>query len=127
MENLPNIKNQLSSKDLFDAFKMQLVKDFEQSKFSADFVEALEPNYNSIHEKIAFELHRNERKPDFNLMPLLNRIDISEAQLKKYLNAYKNENHLNVIAELIIKRVLQKVVIKQHYKSNDSNELGKTV
>jgi len=120
MRNLPNIRNQLSRKDLFDAFKKQLAKDFEQSSFPADFIEALEPNYNSIHEKIAFELERNEKRTGLNLMKLLNRIDISEAQLKKYLSEYKNESHFNVIAELIIKRVLQKVVIKQHYKNNEN-------
>jgi hypothetical protein len=115
-ENLPDIKNQLSSKDLFDAFKTQLAKDFKQSNFPADFVEALAPNYAAIHETIAFELQRNEK---INLMHLLYRIDISEAQLKRYLNENKNENHFNVIAELIIKRVLQKVVIKKHYKNNE--------
>ena len=121
MQGLPNIRNQLSSKDLFAAFKMQLTKDFEQSNFPADFVEALEPNYYSIHEKIASELQRNEKRTGFTLMSLLYRIDISEAQLKKYLKANKNENHFNIIAELIIKRVLQKVVTKQYYKNNDSS------
>ena len=91
MQYLPDIKNQLSSKDLFDAFKMQLVKDFEQSNFPADFVAALEPDYSSIHEKIVLELQHNENKTDFNLMNLLYRIDISEAQLKRYLNENKNE------------------------------------
>ena len=80
MPNLPDIKNQLSSKHLFDAFKKQLVKDFEQSNFPADFIEALEPDYSSIHEKIAVELQRNKKRTDFNLMQLLYRIDISEAQ-----------------------------------------------
>jgi len=117
LQNLPDIKNELSSKDLFDAFKRQLIKDFEQSNFPADFVMALEPDYLSIHEKIASELQRNENRTDFNLMNLLYRIDISEAQLKKYFNQNKNESHFNVIAELIIKRVLQKVVIKQYYKN----------
>jgi uncharacterized membrane-anchored protein YhcB (DUF1043 family) len=120
MKNLPNIKNQLSSKDLFDAFKRQLIKDFEQSNFSADFVEGLAPNYNSIHEIIALELQRNENRSDSNLMHLLYRIDISEAQLQKYLNEFKGENYFNVIAELIIKRVLQKVVVKQYYKNNEN-------
>ena len=120
MENLPEIKSQLSSKELFDAFKRQLVRDFEQSNFPADFVEALEPDYRIIHEKIAFELQRNEKKSDFNLMQLLYRIDISEAQLKKYLFEYKNDNYFNIIAELIIKRVLQKVVIKQFYKNSEN-------
>lgn len=116
MQNLPDLKNQLSVKNLFDAFKRQLAKDFEQSNFPAAFVEALEPNFSSIREKLAFELQYNEKKAGFNLMQLLNRIDISEAQLKKYLSEYKNENHFKVIAELMIKRVLQKVVIRQHYK-----------
>ena len=116
MQNLPDLKNQLSSKDLFDAFKRQLAKDFEQSNFPAAFVEALEPNFISIREKLALELQYNEKKTGFNLMPLLNRIDISETQLKKYLSEYKNENNFDVIAELMIKRVLQKVVIRQHYK-----------
>jgi hypothetical protein len=118
MQDLQDIKNQLSSKDLFDAFKMQLVKDFEQSNLPADFVKALEPSYISILKKIAVELQRNEKKSDSNLMQLLYRIDISEAQLEKYLNEYKNETYFNVIAELIIKRVLQKVVIKQYYKNH---------
>ena len=120
-QNLPVIEKQLSSKDLFDAFKLQLVKDFEQSNFPSDFVGALEPAYSSIHERIAQELQRNESKTDFNLMNLLYRIDISEAQLKKYLNKNENENYFNVIAELIIKRVLQKVVIKQYYKNKENS------
>lgn len=117
MQDLPTIKNQLSSKELFEAFKMQLMKDFQQSNFPADFVAALEPDYTSIHEKIARELQHNEKRADFNLMHLLYRIDISEAQLKRYLSESKGESHLNVIAELIIKRVLQKVVVKQYYKN----------
>jgi len=120
MHNLPNIKNQLTSKDLFDAFKRQLIKDFEQSNFPADFVEALEPNYSRIHEKLVSELQRNEKKMDSNSMQLLNRIDISEAQLNRYLNQKKHENYFSLMAELIIKRVLQKVVIKHHYKNKET-------
>jgi len=121
LENLPNINNQLTSQDLFGAFKVQLAKDFEGSNFSSDFIKVLEPDYKSIHNKIVLELLRTEPKTDFNLMRLLNRIDISEAQLKKYLNENRNEDRFNVIAELIIKRVLQKVVIRQHYKSNENS------
>jgi hypothetical protein len=120
MQELPDISNQLSSKTLFEDFKTQLIKDFEQSNFPAGFVEALEPDYQSILEKIAIELQRNERRTDFHLMNLLYRIDISEAQLKRYLSERQNESHFNVIAELIIKRVLQKVVIKQFYKNNEA-------
>lgn len=119
MQGLPNIRNQLSSKDLFAAFKMQLTKDFEQSNFPVDFVGGLEPNYGRILEKISSELQRNEKRTGFTIMPLLYRIDISERQLKKYLTEYESENHFSVIAELIIKRVLQKIVTKQYYKNNE--------
>lgn len=117
MQDSPTLKNQLSSKELFEAFKMQLARDFQQSNFPADFVAELEPEYTCIHEKIVGELQRNEKRADFNLMHLLYRIDISEAQLKRYLDDNKSESYFYVIAELIIKRVLQKVVVKQYYKN----------
>lgn len=120
MQNHLEVINQLSSKELFAAFKQQLKKDFEQSNFSVDFVEKLEPDYNSIHKKIASELQRHEARTDFNVMHLLYRIDISEGQLKRYLNAHKNESYHQVIAELIIKRVLQKVVVKRFYKNKEN-------
>lgn len=120
MQNLPDIKNQLSSKELFEAFKAQLVRDFDQSNFPSEFVAALEPDYADIHKKIVLELQRNERRADATVMNLLYRVDISEAQLKRYLSDSEDKNHYNVIAELIIKRVLQKAVIKRFYKSHEN-------
>lgn len=119
MENPPDIRNQLSSKDLFDAFKAQLAKDFEQSNFQSDFAETLKADYIQILEKIAGELERNEKRSGTNIMQLLYRVDISEGQLKKYLNKRRDEDHYKVMAELIIKRVLQKVVVKRFYKNRE--------
>jgi hypothetical protein len=120
MQKALQVNDQLGKRDLFDAFKIQLAKDFEQSKFQTEFIKDLEPDYVSIHEKIASELQRSENRTDTNLMSLLNRIDISEAQLKKYLHEHRHENYLVTIAELIIKRVLQKVVIRQYYKTSEN-------
>lgn len=116
---LTNLEDQFSSKDLFDAFKVQLARDFEQGNFRSDFVATLEPDFNSIRKKIEFELQGTEVNNGFRLMPLLYRIDISEAQLKKYLEVDPSKNYLEAISELIIKRVLQKVVIKRYYSSNE--------
>jgi hypothetical protein len=121
-ENLPEVINLLSSKDLFNAFKIQLAKDFQQSNFSADFIETLKPDYTSIYEIILTELQHHEKRTHTNLVQLLYRIDISEVQLKRVLNENKNANYFNVITELIIKRVLQKVVIKLYYKKNESEQ-----
>lgn len=50
MQNLVRVNDQLGSKDLFDAFKIQMAKDFEQSNFESDFVK-IQPDYTSIHKK----------------------------------------------------------------------------
>ena len=121
MPDVTTLKNQLSSNELFQAFKRQLAKDFEQSNFPADFVEALGPVYSTILEKIAEELQRHERRTDFNIMQLLYRVDISEAQLNKYISERRDENYFTVIAELIIKRVLQKVVTRHYYKPSENS------
>jgi serine phosphatase RsbU (regulator of sigma subunit) len=121
MSTALKINEHLSSKDLFEAFKIQLAKDFEQSNFDPDFIKELEPDFSNIHKKIIDELHRSEKKADSHLMQLLNRIDISEAQLQRYLREQKNQSRLSTIGELIIKRVLQKVVIKHHYRQNKSD------
>lgn len=119
MENALIIDHQLNSAELFRAFKVQLAKDFTQSNFSADFIETLEPTYTLLLQKIAAELQGTEKRTDSTFMQLLNRIDISEAQLKRYLGESGTENYFLVLAELIIKRVLQKVVVKQYYKNKE--------
>ncbi len=119
VQDLTTIKNQLTSLGLFEAFKKQLAKDFEQSSFAVEVIASLEPDYAHIHRKLVLELERSQKN---NMMKLLNRIDISEAQLKKYVNKQKEESRLSVMAELIIKRVLQKVVIRQFYKSSEQRE-----
>lgn len=119
MENLPDSRNQLNSKTLFEAFKTQLKKDFDQSNFLFDFAAAFVQDYDVIHERIMKALQHNENRTDFTVMRLLNRIDISEPQLKRYVAENKNEDRLHVLAELIIKRVLQKVVIKKFYKDKE--------
>lgn len=120
MENLTNIQNQLSSTALFEAFKQQLIKDFEQSSFPVEAIESINPNYNKIHGIILSLLQHNEFSSQHNIMQLIYRVDISETQLAKYLNEHKDRNYFDVIAELIIKRVLQKVVLKQHFKNNEN-------
>ena len=117
MQTLPALEGKLGTKELFDAFKMQLIKDFKQSNVSTDFIDRLEPIYEMLLKKIASELEQNEKQADSKIMRLLNRVDISEPQLKKYLNENKDRDYFNVVAELIVKRVLQKVVIKKHYGS----------
>ncbi len=81
----------------------------------ASVITALEPEYERIHQQIVQALQSGEKKSDLNLMQLLYRVDIPEARLKKLLAESGSTSHLHVIAELIIKRILQKVVIRKYY------------
>lgn len=119
MENALTINHQLNSAELFHAFKVQLAKDFEQSNFSIDFIETLEPAYDLLLQKISNELQHHEQASGTSMLRLLNRIDISEMQLKRYVNSIHNDYYYRAMAELIIKRVLQKVVVKQYYKNKE--------
>jgi hypothetical protein len=122
MQQVEQIEHQFSSKDLFDAFKLQLAKDFEQSGFPADFIHYLPANFFEVQRALVEQLELSKKRADATTMALLNRIDISEAQLKQSVKERLQENQLLIVAELIIKRVLQKVVIKQYYKTNEGPE-----
>jgi len=115
MSDLPSIRQQIRSKDLFEAFKAQLSKDFAQCNYPTDFIVAMEPDYERIHQEIVKALQSGERRSDLNMMQLMYRVDIPEAKLKKVLAESAEVGHLSVIAELIIKRILQKVVIRRYY------------
>lgn len=117
MEELPDISSGISKPGLFEKFKEQLKKDFEGSGLNGDFASTLEPDYNMILNTMMLELDRVNKLAVSKLTGLLYRVDVSELQIKK-LSKVKPEADLNAImAELIIKRELQKVVIKEHYRN----------
>ena len=115
MNELQTIEGQLAGEELFEAFKKQLEKDFSQSNFSTEFITSLTPDYYSIRDAIA-RVTGDVNKSANDIMRLLNRVDISQSQRRKYLDQHRRENYYHVLAELIIKRILQKVVIKRIYK-----------
>lgn len=112
---LPDINQQLMKEDLFLLFKIQLKKDFESSGLSGDFVDSLPLGFEWIKDAILKTL-----QPVFtshsSLIPiLLYRIDISELQIKNYSKSASSLPYEEVLAELIIKRILQKVILKKRF------------
>jgi hypothetical protein len=117
MEELPDINSGLLRPDLFAKFREQLKKDFVGSGLNGDFAMTLEQDYDLIFKKVIDEIDKAGRTAHSKLTGLLYRIDVSELQIKK-LSREKPENEMNeIMAELIIKRELQKVVIKEHYRN----------
>jgi hypothetical protein len=110
----PSINNIHS---LFQLFIAQLIKDFSSANFDSDFITHLKPDVQEIQFAIIDQLEKVEKISKTKLRNLLYRVDISEKQILK-LSKVKIENSFNeILSELIIKRILQKVVFKEFYKS----------
>lgn len=105
----------ISQEELIEKFKIQLVKDFEMS----DVLDYLEPitvfDYESIHHHITKALKSIDAKDFSKYQHLLYRIDISEKQLHTELKAQTNVERYPILADLIIKRILQKIILKIQY------------
>lgn len=114
MENEIELINHLQSITLFDAFKAQLKKDFMECGCNVDFIENLPQHFDSLKTCIEQELIKNEKRNHFNLQQLLYRIDINEQQLNLAVKKNSDASYLLIVSEFIIKRILQKIVLKKH-------------
>lgn len=113
---IPDVLHSLERPELFEKFKAQLYKDFELAGL-ADYAPKLSSNIlNDVYDEVLNSVLLIERKDSTSLMTLLYRIDISQQQLKTASQTSPN-NLKQVMAELIIKRILQKVILKEKYSS----------
>ncbi|HMX63881.1 MAG TPA: hypothetical protein PKD58_12510 [Candidatus Sumerlaeota bacterium] len=110
---------EFGSDGLFEAFRDQLHREFQHLSFPAGFVPELKPDYHQIQDAIAAALDKQIQLPHFSLAQMLYRIDISESQVKRYVHNSPDVPFLHVVAELIIKRVLEKTVMRKHYGSGN--------
>lgn len=105
----------LAQLDIFRAFELQVRKDFEGAGYPLAQEYVLEKEYTALKKQMCEQvitLSKNNALPQ-----LLYRIDISENQIKKYTQQQKDMSFESVVAELIIKRILQKVIFKIHFSS----------
>ena len=108
------INDQLLKEDLFAAFKMQLKKDFESSGVNGDFVEAVPSEFLLMRQYIINNTGALFKNSSL-LSALLYRVDISEGQLKRSQEKSMDLSFEEIVAELIIKRILQKVILKRTF------------
>jgi hypothetical protein len=117
MDKLPDIIKGIAKPDLFEKFKIQLQKDFEGAGFNGDFANTLPQDYNVILETIGVEVEKINKLAVSKLTGLLYRVDISELQIKKLSSERPDSSMNEIISELILKRELQKIIIKEHFKT----------
>lgn len=110
-----DVNRSLLQEDLFVLFKNQLKKDFESAGVNPDFTSQLPSQLDALNTRIIAVLDPLVHHHSSLLSSLLYRVDISEQQLQKYQAANKTLSFVEVMSELIIKRVLQKVILKKTF------------
>lgn len=112
---MPEILNSLQRIDLFEKFKIQIEKDFNLCGL-AEYSPVFESNnLEHVFKTVVKSIIAIEQKNTEGLKNLLYRIDISENQIKKESTVLINYTFQELMAQLIIKRILQKVIIKEQY------------
>lgn len=105
----------LSNVALFHLFKQQLKKDFEGAGIDAEFTDSISSDFlelkNSLQQQLDSIIRNN------TLSGLLYCVDINEFQIKKYTASNSYLDFDEVIAELIIKRILQKIILKKRFST----------
>jgi hypothetical protein len=104
--------NYLSHAHLFADFVAQLKKDFEGAGLEAEFTVGLPQDFFEIKRILLNNIPFNNAT---TVSALLYRIDISELQLSNYSNNNKQLSFEEVLAELTIKRILQKIILRRTF------------
>jgi hypothetical protein len=114
--NFTDLSQYINRLDLIKDTANQIIKDFDmfglEIKFSGNAYNAYEELFDQIEPHIDQLVHSNQQK----FMGILYRIDLSDVQIKKAVQENSSEPFSAIVTDLIIKRELQKVVIRNHYK-----------
>ena len=117
--NFTDLTPYFNKLDIIQATADQIIKDFEmfglEIKFSGNPYNAYEELFDQAEPHIRKLIDSNQQK----FIGILYRIDLSDTQVKKAMNDNSSGTFSEVITDLIIKRELQKVVIRNHYKSKE--------
>lgn len=110
-----NIRASLLQQEVFELFRLQLRKDFAMAGCDVEFTNQLPGSFDELKAVLGSQIRKLGTSGASKLPELLYRVDLSEAQVKHYSSKQPNESWEELVAELIIKRLLQKVILKKTY------------
>lgn len=110
-----DVINSLQKVDLFEKFKTQLHRDFELCGFADEAPKIVSNNLEHVFQEVLKSVMIIEKKDSASLQNLLYRIDVTELQIKKEAASHPEKIFQQILSELVVKRILQKVILKQQY------------
>ena len=117
-----NITQYINRLEYLNATAEQLIKDFDmfglEIKFSGNPLNA----YDELLYQLVPHINQLIEKDFKKLLDILYRIDVPEGKIKECIEGNAAMGTAEAISDLIIKRELQKIVIRRHYKSDGYDE-----
>ena len=111
----PDVNTYLLKENLFELFREQLKKDFESAGAVLNAAVIVPSEFDALKSVFTEQLQPLISGNGTLLSSLLYRVDISELQLQKYRQKHLHLSFDEMLSELIIKRVLQKVILRKTF------------
>ena len=114
-----SIQPYLNDIDILNQTTEQIQKDFSFFDITILFERSTKDVYSQLCEQILPCIKQLITSDYQKLIALLYRVDISEAQIKKESNNNTEKPFEEIITQLIIKRCLQKVVLRKLFSTHE--------
>lgn len=102
----------------------QIAKDFSASGIPIDMELFEDTSFEGICSVLSQKVETMMQREAGALANLLYRIDLHEETVKKAARSLNEVKYSDLLAELIVKRELQKVVIREYYKKNEHEDFN---
>ena len=113
---MTDISPYLNRLDILNDTVKQIAKDLGWSRLEVKFSGNAEGAYQELFEQIHPQIEKLLKENAGKFYELMYRIDISETHIKKTIAQAKDQSFSEVVTDLILKRELQKVVMRKTYK-----------
>jgi len=114
-----SIQPYLNDIDILNQTAQQIQKDFSFFNINILFEESAKDSYAQLCEQILLPIKQLITSDYQKLIALLYRVDISEIQIRKESYNHTEQPFEEIITQLIIKRCLQKVVLRKLFSTHD--------
>ncbi|HEV7230469.1 MAG TPA: hypothetical protein VGO45_04010 [Bacteroidia bacterium] len=96
----------------------QVIKDFEMFGLTIVFNGDMLNVYSELFDQVSKQLEDLIKKDQQRFISILYRIDLSEQQVKKALSDNPSRSFSAVLTDLILKRELQKVILRNRFRDH---------
>ena len=116
-----SIQPYLQNSEIIHQTAEQIKKDFAFFDIDVFFDDTTSQAYTTLYDQIFPQIKKMLDLNSQKIFSLLYRIDISETQLKNESQKNSGQTSEEIITHLIIKRCLQKVVLRKLYSANNND------